>query len=357
MKSRWFFCLLASAAVMLSGNRAAAQGSTLLVDNFTKDSSLNTNLWTTNSSFLDSLAAASSSPPASFVTPQLSFARSSGMQMTGPTEDFQTTGVQSLSTFIAPFKVVADVVPTQGTANTFAIYLASTDLTQYVSLSANVSPTYNGFWVDAPNIAQLGNLGERFSPPVSPALNTLYKIEIAIDAQGIGTTTLENSSGTILGSVSNLQAGTGPFYLVLGQRIGLAPPGTQVADWRAVSVSAPLFTTITVQDVTTGLPISNGQTLASSDKFQVTVTTNDVNCAGQYTVTALGAPGVPPSVLVQVVPYIIGPASRHNSVTGGILSAGVLPSGYNDWKISSSCGGAQTGQFAFSHFEFFVKVD
>ncbi|MGA9640556.1 MAG: hypothetical protein WBQ72_04115, partial [Terriglobales bacterium] len=50
-----------------------AQAQTLLLDNFTKDSSLNTNLWTANSPFLTALAASSSSPAATFVPPQLSF--------------------------------------------------------------------------------------------------------------------------------------------------------------------------------------------------------------------------------------------------------------------------------------------
>jgi hypothetical protein len=114
MKSRWLLCLLASAAVMLSGDHAAAQGSTLLVDNFTKDTRLKTGLWTKNSTFLNSLAAASSSPPALFIVPQLSFSSESGMQMSGPTEDYQTTGVQSHKTFTPPFTVVAYVTPTQG---------------------------------------------------------------------------------------------------------------------------------------------------------------------------------------------------------------------------------------------------
>jgi len=75
---------------------------------------------------------------------------------------------------------------------------------------------------------------------------------------------------------------------------------------------------ITVQDVTTGQQISNGETVAAGDQFQATVTTtNNIDCAGQFVVTAVGAPGAPPEVLVQIVPFIIGPASGGDSVTGG----------------------------------------
>jgi hypothetical protein len=131
----------------------AAQSSTLLADNFT--------LWTTSSALLTALAAASSSPLASFVTPQLSFSQS-GMQMTGPTEDYQTTGVQSLSAFTAPYTVVTYVAATQGTGDPFEIFLASADLTQFLTVTANVSPVYGGFWATAPNISQIWQLGEQF---------------------------------------------------------------------------------------------------------------------------------------------------------------------------------------------------
>jgi hypothetical protein len=212
---------------------------TLLVDNFTQDSGLNTSLWTTSSSFLTALAAASSSPAASFVTPQLTFNNQFGMTLTGPTGDYQTTGVQSLSTFTPPFKVVTYVVAAEGTADPFEIFLASADLTQFLTVTANVNPTYVGFWATAPNISQLWQLGKQFSPPISPNFYAPYIVTISVNARGVATATVENFVGTVLGRVSKLQAGTGPFYLVLGQRIGDAATGSQVADWFSVKVTAP----------------------------------------------------------------------------------------------------------------------
>lgn len=148
-----------------------------------------------------------------------------------------------------------------------------------------------------------------------------------------------NTTNAATALVSDVSGTAGYFY-------GLAPQ----------DAITPLEVAISVKDVTTGKRIRSGQTLTSSDNFQVTVSTNNVDCAGQFVVTALGAPGAPPSVLVQIVPYIIGPNSGGNTVSGGILTAGVLPSGYNDWKISTSCNGARGGQFAFGHVEFFVNV-
>jgi len=202
------------------------RSSTVLVGNFT--------LWSSSSQLLSSLASTFGS---SFVAAQLSFS-SSGMQITGPTQDFQLTGVQSLVPLSPPFAAETSVTATQGTGDPFQVFLVSADLTQYVTVTGNVGP-YLGIWANAPNIGALGtSLGEQFSPPISTAFNTPYQIVINVDAQGAATVRVERS-GTALGSLSNLQPGTGPFYLVLGQRIGLAPTGTQAADWSYVRVSTP----------------------------------------------------------------------------------------------------------------------
>ncbi len=214
-----------------------------LVDSFTSDSSLNTTLWTTNSQFLESLAAASSSPPASFVTPQLSFS-SSGMEMTGVDGYFQTAGIQSLMTFTPPFTVQANVMGTEATGNPFELFLASSDLSQFLTVSGNLNSAnggYYGIWTTAPNISQLWQLGEQLQPATLAALNVEYTINISVNMQGGATVIVQNSNGTLFGSASNLQVGTGPFYLVLGQREGAPnlPPGPNVAYWNNVSVNQP----------------------------------------------------------------------------------------------------------------------
>jgi hypothetical protein len=69
-------------------------------------------------------------------------------------------------------------------------------------------------------------------------------------------------------------------------------------------------------------------------------------------VTALGASGAPPSVLVQSVPFIIGPAVGSNEATGAVLQAAGVD---NDWKVTASCNGARRGQIAFAFHEFLVR--
>ena len=109
---------------------------------------------------------------------------------------------------------------------------------------------------------------------------------------------------------------------------------------------------IVVMNLATGEPIHRGETLTSVTPFQITVTTNDVDCAGQFVVTALGAPGAPPSVLVEIRSFIIGPDRGTNTFSGQVLDSAIR----NDWKVSASCNGAQPKEVAFDSFEFFVEV-
>jgi hypothetical protein len=115
---------------------------------------------------------------------------------------------------------------------------------------------------------------------------------------------------------------------------------------------------VTVQDITTGKPIHQGETIVAGDQFQATVTVlNNVDCAGQLVLTALGAPGNPPSVIVQSFLFIIGPASGGDSATGGILTSNGTPGHPNDWKVSASCNAAMPGSaFGFAQFHFTSAV-
>jgi hypothetical protein len=156
--------------------------------------------------------------------------------MSGPTEDYQTTGMQSLKAFSAPFTATIFAAPVQGQADPIEIFLASADLSQYLTVSVNFNPTYEGIWVDATNLGALWQLGEQFSPQITPTYNAMYEFIISVDASGNATVTVE-AQGNVLGTLSNPQPGKGPFYVVLGQRIGLAPQGSQAAFYKSVSLN------------------------------------------------------------------------------------------------------------------------
>ena len=113
---------------------------------------------------------------------------------------------------------------------------------------------------------------------------------------------------------------------------------------------------IEVTNLDTGMPIKRNTIINVETPFQVTVTNYGADCAGQFVVTALGAPVNPPSVLVQYQAFIIGPSVNSKSSSGAPLIANVGPPGsFNDWKISASCNGAEPHQRSFDFFEFFVE--
>ena len=111
--------------------------------------------------------------------------------------------------------------------------------------------------------------------------------------------------------------------------------------------------TISVLNISDGGEIRNRQTLTAETFFQVKVTTNGVDCAGQHVVTAIGAPGFPPSVLVQASTFTVGPAvSSDFFINPEILTSTIQ----NHWQISASCNGVRGKRAAFDFFEFFVDA-
>jgi len=129
--------------------------------------------------------------------------------------------------------------------------------------------------------------------------------------------------------------------------LGILPAASAMA---SESPSSNLKISITVTNLATGQPLASRETVAAGTPFQVTVSANGIDCVGQFVVSALGAPGSLPSVLVQFVPFIID----GSDAAGSTLVAGALPSGGNDFKVSASCNGADPKSFSHEDFEFFV---
>jgi hypothetical protein len=235
-------------------------GSAGLADNFTSDTSLNPNLWVTQSSILTSLARASSSPSSTLLNPTLSFG-SSGMQMSGVNADYQLTGIQSLPSFTPPFSINTTVMGTVAHGNPFYVYLVNSNLTDYFSLAGNLNPSSGvpGFWIDYPTAASLSSLG--ISIYSNPTIDIWYTVEMAVDTNGNGACAI-TANGNLLVSESGFSVGTGPFYLVLAQREGLPDEsGTNVALWQSVYENSGAG--ITAATVTTGSAISVAATSAT----------------------------------------------------------------------------------------------
>ena len=115
---------------------------------------------------------------------------------------------------------------------------------------------------------------------------------------------------------------------------------------------------IKIINLSQGGQIKHRETLNTTDQFRVQVKTNGIDCAGQYVVTAIGAPGNPPSVLVTARTFTLGPFVGSNSYTGPlILTASVVPETLkNVWKISASCNASGNKHEYFAFVEFYVDL-
>jgi hypothetical protein len=199
-----------------------------LYDNFAADSGLNLSLWTTQSSFLNALAANISS---TFLTPTLSFS-SVGMEMSGVNDTYKFTGISSLATFAPPFTLSTTVEGIQAHGNPFAVYLVNSDLSQGFNIEGNLNSengNYYGIWINSVG----NNLFYK-----NPNIGMRYTIQVSVGVDGSASASLKDSSGVVLASQTGLQVGTGPFYVVLGQREGLPyTVGPNVAVWQSVTVN------------------------------------------------------------------------------------------------------------------------
>lgn len=222
-----------------------------LSDDFTTDSSLNTDMWTTSSGLLAALAVEFNS---SLITPTLSFG-GAGMNFSGVKGVNELAGVQSLATFSPPFTLTTTVTSGQAHGNAYEIFLVSDGLGVWMNVAGNLNPgngSYFGVWVnyDYSGLPFL-SLGNKLYS--DPSVNSLSTVQIFIEDTGIATVSLFSASGVLLGVQSDLDVGIGPFYLILGQREG-GPNvvGANAATWKNVSLTqsapAPVLAPITWTD-------------------------------------------------------------------------------------------------------------
>jgi len=215
----------------VGGHGNTEGGPDLIEDNFTTDTVLNASQWQTNTPLLAALAQAEDS---GLVDPRLSF-DASGMKMAGVSGTYQLTGIQSAASFSPPFTALVTVKGTIAHGNALGFYITNDDLSQGIRLEGNLNPgngEYRGLW-----IAHGRAPGDDVYRQTS--LNQWYTVVVSVDANGTGAVTISDARGAVLASRSGLPVGTGPFFVVLGQREG-APftVGPNEAIWASVTVQA-----------------------------------------------------------------------------------------------------------------------
>ncbi len=244
-----------------------------LSDDFTTENSLNTGVWTTSSGLLTGLATEFNS---TMVIPTLSFG-GTGMNMSGVSGQNKLAGVQSLNSFRPPFTVTTTVTASEAHGNAFELFLVSADQSEWINVPGNLNPgngSYFGVWVNYDNSGlPFLSLGNKLY--TDPTTNLQYTVKVFIEDTGFAAVSLFSSNNALLGVQNSLYVGTGPFYLILGQREG-GPNvlGPNIATWKNVTVTplapAPVLAPLTWNN---GTPTLAWNAVAGAT-YQVQYTTN-----------------------------------------------------------------------------------
>ena len=213
-----------------------------LGDNYASDSSLNSSLWTNQSSLLSALAAALGD---TLLTPTLNFG-TAGMQMSGVNGNSQLAGIQSLAAFAPPFTVSTTVMGTESYGNPFVVFLLNSNLSQWLVIRGDLIPAtcYQNIWINYTGTGvPLGNLYSGTPGPnvlySNPSTNVFYTIQFSVGTDGKASVVLM-ANGATLASQSTLSVGNGPYYLVLAQQEGYpCVSGPLAATWQSISVTSP----------------------------------------------------------------------------------------------------------------------
>ena len=316
------------------------------MDNFANDTSLNTTLWTTWSSLLNSIASYGEGGMLgnTLVAPILGFGPN-GMQMSGANANLEFTGIQSLEAFSPPFILNTTVTGTIANANPFELFLSNSNWTSKLAIFGNINSAncgYYGIWANAVDGDKLYG---------SPAVGVPYTIQVAVDATGYLTVSLI-SNGTTLAQ-QNGTGFTGPFYVILGQGEGsfLCSPGTaNVAVWQNVCLasgaSIPPLILIQPQSEIVGvgdtptfyvnangtLPLfyqwqSNGVNIPNATNGSFTINDAETNDGGNFAVIVSNAFGtaISSTATLQVT---------NATANAGALTVTLLPSRCGVWRCA-----------------------
>ncbi len=118
------------------------------------------------------------------------------------------------------------------------------------------------------------------------------------------------------------------------------------------------FLSITVVNITTGLPITNGETLPAGDySISVTVTDGGTNCMGQYEAVARFVTNFPMLRLTSAL-FMIGKDASADSVTfPPLYPIQNLDNKPGDYKLIATCGAFTENSFGVALFEFMVAAN
>jgi MFS transporter, DHA1 family, multidrug resistance protein len=212
---------------------------TILNDNFTTDSTLDSSIWKINGPVgTNVFAGVKNEVDAGYggsyfvlIDPRPSFSNQ-GMLINSVNEPFTMATIESINYFSAPLTLQASVMATQSGGAPFCMWLVTDQ--NLVGFDGDLTPgaKYYGIWSDYTKF---------WNKLISsyPQLNAIYQLTAIVDSSG-GITLTVNLNGQTIGSVSEQSIGTGPFKVVLAQYEIYSGTGTgpNQAYWKSVTITS-----------------------------------------------------------------------------------------------------------------------
>ena len=267
--------------VVLGGNATAVSGSsatTLLHDDFTHDTSLNTSMWQINGPV--GMTFGQDEVGVNVITLAPTFS-SAGMMIDQINASQEEGTIQSIANFTPPFTATVTVEGTVSNGHTFGFAMTSADASSGITVYGNLNtqncshlgdcgdPSVCGVSANSaipPNQcyygidAKVGTNGSSWTHHGklynTPSVNVVYTLQITVDASG-NAWYAASQGGQLLGAV-NQQVGAGPFWLIMYQGEGspVESPGPNQAYWLSASVT-PTFTPFSTTSTSPG-PSASG---------------------------------------------------------------------------------------------------
>jgi hypothetical protein len=219
--------------IFYSAPSSVPASASILVDDFTRDQSLPTGLWTINGPVGSVVASDSTSPASTLVKPELTFSSQSGLGFGGVTGKGQAATIESVASFEAPFTVEADVMPGGREGSPFGLIVADRSGQKGVGILRRLGSAAAPGGIDY--IAPEPGAGWKSQGALrsSPQANTWYTLSLSLDAQGAATVAVRDGPEVI--GRATLPTGKGPFNILLRQEgVGGSATDHGQVFWRSV---------------------------------------------------------------------------------------------------------------------------
>ncbi len=242
-----------------------------------------------------------------------------GMGISQVNDSYEIGTIQSVKSFSSPFITTADVEGVVSHGQTFIFGIMSS-IRQGVAIVGNLNPGNSPYYG-----VTVYDLGSSSKLPIlygTPVVNVTYTIYISVD--GTGNLGYGISEGTHTLGQASVEAGLGPYYIVMGQGEGLPPlTGLNQAYWTSVSInplnlpttsttsatSVTASTTTETQSQNSSTTVSSEGPILSGQAFSWSTYVNSTNSlyVSDYTSGSVSVVNVSNDQLVTRIPVGSGP--------------------------------------------------